>query len=186
MPTPFDIENVFWSHRGELCTFDVMVEEFGLVDAAAGAAGDDGAGADTARPRPVAGSARPARRLARPLAHVRRRHRTAGGRHAALRRVLSLVPRRDRRNPQLAVRQGEVHDRPRLRHEAACLRSGPHQGHVGATDRQPLREQLRRRGQAAQPDRGAACRARLRDRAGLLDQRAEARAVDRHELHDPA
>jgi rhodanese-related sulfurtransferase len=28
--TPFDIENVFWSHRGELCTFDVMVQEFGL------------------------------------------------------------------------------------------------------------------------------------------------------------
>jgi rhodanese-related sulfurtransferase len=28
--TPFDIENVFWSHRGELCTFDVMIEEFGL------------------------------------------------------------------------------------------------------------------------------------------------------------
>ena len=28
--TPFDIENTFWSHRGELCTFDVMVEEFGL------------------------------------------------------------------------------------------------------------------------------------------------------------
>jgi rhodanese-related sulfurtransferase len=27
---PFDIENVFWSHRGELCTFDVMVKEFGL------------------------------------------------------------------------------------------------------------------------------------------------------------
>lgn len=26
----FDIENVFWSHRGELCTFDVMVDEFGL------------------------------------------------------------------------------------------------------------------------------------------------------------
>ena len=22
--TPFDIENVFWSHRGQLCTFDVM------------------------------------------------------------------------------------------------------------------------------------------------------------------
>lgn len=30
---PFDIENVFWSHRGELCTFDVMVEEFGLATA---------------------------------------------------------------------------------------------------------------------------------------------------------
>ncbi|UUX49658.1 sulfurtransferase/chromate resistance protein [Nisaea acidiphila] len=29
--TPFDIQDVFWSHRGELCTFDVMVEEFGLV-----------------------------------------------------------------------------------------------------------------------------------------------------------
>jgi rhodanese-related sulfurtransferase len=30
--TPFDIEGegVFWSHRGELCSFDVMVEEFGL------------------------------------------------------------------------------------------------------------------------------------------------------------
>ena len=30
--TPFDIEGqaVFWSHRDELCTFDVMVEEFGL------------------------------------------------------------------------------------------------------------------------------------------------------------
>jgi rhodanese-related sulfurtransferase len=28
---PFDIENVHWSHRGELCTFDIMVEEFGLA-----------------------------------------------------------------------------------------------------------------------------------------------------------
>jgi rhodanese-related sulfurtransferase len=28
--TPFDCENIFWSHRGELCTFDVMIEEFGL------------------------------------------------------------------------------------------------------------------------------------------------------------
>src|SRR5688572_22952013 len=27
---PFDVEDVFWSHRGELCTFDVMVEELGL------------------------------------------------------------------------------------------------------------------------------------------------------------
>lgn len=29
---PFDVadEGVFWSHRGELCTFDVMVEAFGL------------------------------------------------------------------------------------------------------------------------------------------------------------
>jgi rhodanese-related sulfurtransferase len=29
--TPFDTEGVFWSHRGELCTFDVMVGEFGLA-----------------------------------------------------------------------------------------------------------------------------------------------------------
>jgi rhodanese-related sulfurtransferase len=31
--TPFDIEaeNVFWTHRGDLCTFDVMVDEFGLA-----------------------------------------------------------------------------------------------------------------------------------------------------------
>jgi rhodanese-related sulfurtransferase len=27
---PFDIENVHWSHRGDLCTFDAMTEEFGL------------------------------------------------------------------------------------------------------------------------------------------------------------
>ncbi len=28
--TPFDIEGQFWSHRGENCTFDTMLEEFGL------------------------------------------------------------------------------------------------------------------------------------------------------------
>jgi rhodanese-related sulfurtransferase len=27
--TPFDVEGVFWSHRGELCAFDVMLAEFG-------------------------------------------------------------------------------------------------------------------------------------------------------------
>jgi rhodanese-related sulfurtransferase len=27
---PFDIEGVFWSHRGDLCTFDVMLDAFGL------------------------------------------------------------------------------------------------------------------------------------------------------------
>lgn len=48
---PFDVEGAYWSHRGELCTFDVMVEELGL-------AGFEGLrrlapivrGADTARP----------------------------------------------------------------------------------------------------------------------------------------
>lgn len=29
--TPFDIGGVFWSHRGEACTFDTMIEEFGLA-----------------------------------------------------------------------------------------------------------------------------------------------------------
>ena len=29
--TPFDIEGVFWSHRGDTCTFDTMIEEFGLA-----------------------------------------------------------------------------------------------------------------------------------------------------------
>jgi rhodanese-related sulfurtransferase len=28
--TPFDVEGVYWSHRGDTCTFDTMVEEFGL------------------------------------------------------------------------------------------------------------------------------------------------------------
>jgi rhodanese-related sulfurtransferase len=28
--TPFDIDDTFWSHRGERCTFDIMLEEFGL------------------------------------------------------------------------------------------------------------------------------------------------------------
>jgi rhodanese-related sulfurtransferase len=29
--TPFDVEGAHWSHRGDLCTFDVMVELFGLT-----------------------------------------------------------------------------------------------------------------------------------------------------------
>ena len=28
--TPFDIEGVFWSHRGDRCSFDTMLDEFGL------------------------------------------------------------------------------------------------------------------------------------------------------------
>ena len=28
--TPFDVEGVFWSHRGALCTFDTMLDEFAL------------------------------------------------------------------------------------------------------------------------------------------------------------
>jgi rhodanese-related sulfurtransferase len=29
---PFDVEGVFWSHRGEKCTFDALVEELGLSE----------------------------------------------------------------------------------------------------------------------------------------------------------
>ncbi len=49
--TPFDVEGVFWSHRGELCTFDTMVEELGLssIDALQRLAVIV-RGADTARP----------------------------------------------------------------------------------------------------------------------------------------
>lgn len=31
---PFDMEDVFWGHRGDLCTFDTMIEEFNLRAAA--------------------------------------------------------------------------------------------------------------------------------------------------------
>jgi rhodanese-related sulfurtransferase len=48
--TPFDVEGVFWSHRGELCTFDVMVEEFGLATEPMLQLAAVVRGADTARP----------------------------------------------------------------------------------------------------------------------------------------
>lgn len=32
--TPFDIDGVFWSHRGDRCSFDTMIEEFGLASLA--------------------------------------------------------------------------------------------------------------------------------------------------------
>ena len=48
---PFDVEGVFWSHRGELCTFDVMVDELGLgALPALGHLATIVRGADTARP----------------------------------------------------------------------------------------------------------------------------------------
>lgn len=48
--TPFDIEDVFWRHRGDLCTFDVMVEEFGLTSDALLRLATIVRAADTARP----------------------------------------------------------------------------------------------------------------------------------------
>ena len=47
--TPFDIDDVFWSHRGELCTFDVMLDEFGLHSSALNQLALIVRGADTAR-----------------------------------------------------------------------------------------------------------------------------------------
>ena len=48
--TPFDIEGVFWSHRGDTCTFDTMIEEFALKSPALLELGKIVRGADTARP----------------------------------------------------------------------------------------------------------------------------------------
>ncbi len=47
---PFDIENVFWSHRGDTCTFDTMVEEFGVGIAPLLRLATIVRAADTARP----------------------------------------------------------------------------------------------------------------------------------------
>jgi hypothetical protein len=47
--TPFDIEGIFWSHRGAFCTFDVMVEEFDLQSEALARLAVIVRGADTAR-----------------------------------------------------------------------------------------------------------------------------------------
>ena len=68
--TPFDIDGVFWSHRGETCTFDTMIEEFALKTAPLLQLAKIVRGADTARPdlAPQVGGS--AGRVARLLAHV--------------------------------------------------------------------------------------------------------------------
>ena len=48
--TPFDVEGVFWSHRGERCTFDTMIEELGLATEPLERLATIVRGADTARP----------------------------------------------------------------------------------------------------------------------------------------
>jgi rhodanese-related sulfurtransferase len=48
--TPFDIEGVFWSHRDDRCTFDVMLDEFALHTPALDRLALIVRGADTARP----------------------------------------------------------------------------------------------------------------------------------------
>ncbi len=46
---PYDIEGVFWSHRGDRCTFDVMLAEFGLSTPALDRLATIVRAADTAR-----------------------------------------------------------------------------------------------------------------------------------------
>jgi rhodanese-related sulfurtransferase len=46
---PFDIDGVFWSHRGERCSFDIMLEEFGLASPALDRLATIVRAADTAR-----------------------------------------------------------------------------------------------------------------------------------------
>jgi hypothetical protein len=46
---PFDVDGVFWRHRGALCTFDVMLDEFGLHAPALDRLAEIVRGADTAR-----------------------------------------------------------------------------------------------------------------------------------------
>ena len=48
--TPFDIDGVFWSHRGPACTFDTMLEEFALKSGPLLHLATIVRGADTARP----------------------------------------------------------------------------------------------------------------------------------------
>ena len=105
---PFDIENVFWSHRGDTCTFDTMVEEFGLGTPPLLHLATIVRGADTARPdlapeAPglLAASLGLSRMYADDLQQLE-----AGD--VALRRFLPLVPRRHRRNAQLAHQQAQT------------------------------------------------------------------------------
>ena len=90
--TPFDIDGVFWSHRGETCTFDTMLEEFGLESEPLLQLAAHRARRRHGPARPGAAVGRPARRLARLFAHVPRRPRAARRGDGALRCLLSLVP----------------------------------------------------------------------------------------------
>ena len=48
---PFDIDGVFWSHRGDRCTFDTMLDEFGLDTVPLRHLAEIVRGADTSRHR---------------------------------------------------------------------------------------------------------------------------------------
>jgi hypothetical protein len=70
------IESIFWSHRGELCTFDVMIEEFELHSEALDRLAVIVRGADRAPGYCAAGSW-PARRVSGPVADAQGRSRAA-------------------------------------------------------------------------------------------------------------
>jgi rhodanese-related sulfurtransferase len=48
--TPFDVEGVYWTHRGEGCTFDAMIEDFALTTEPLRRLATIVRGADTAHP----------------------------------------------------------------------------------------------------------------------------------------
>ena len=134
-------------------------------DRAAAAAGDDRARRRHRAARPRAGSAGPARRLARPVAHVRRRSRAARGRHGALRRVLSLVPRRHRAKrttgrPTRRSRECDIaverDDRPRPMPATASASARPFGSGCGSPLLSLRRAGRADRGDAPHPGRGEA------------------------------
>jgi hypothetical protein len=98
---PFDIENVFWSHRGDTCTFDTMIEEFALGTPPLLRLATMVRGADTARPE-LSPEAAGLLAASLGLSHVLGRLGTARSRDVALRRLVSLVARCHGRDPQLA------------------------------------------------------------------------------------
>ncbi len=76
--TPFDLDGNFWSHRGEACTFDVMLEEFGLVSPALSRLATIVRGGRYREARHCSRSAGSAGGLARPVADVPERPRPTG------------------------------------------------------------------------------------------------------------
>jgi rhodanese-related sulfurtransferase len=81
---PFDIEGVFWSHRGEFCTFDTMLDELWASKRTARPARGNRQRGRHGAPRSCSRSSRPPRCIARTFADAPRRSRAACGGHDAL------------------------------------------------------------------------------------------------------
>ena len=104
--TPFDVDGVFWSHRGQTLHLRHHARGVPPQVGPAATARHDRSGRRYVRPQPRAAGSRPARSFARALPHVPGRSCPARGRHGALRCLLSMVPRCRRGDAQLAVDQG--------------------------------------------------------------------------------